>query len=290
MKELWQAIRIDGRKLRVSVQQKIRQPVDAPRLVIVGFQPNETAREILRLCIDSLRRFTPEPHELWVVDNYSPPQLAEWLADEPELNVIFNHTEPTPKQKLFGPKMPKTQEASYANGVALELAARVFDPNTRYLMTLHMDTMACRSGWLSYLRDKFNEEVRAVGVRMDTTRVRCLHILGMMFDFTLFQPLKLTFKHNLPEYDVGDGLSLALEKAGYRLWACRNTHSDPALSDALPDDSPYRDFGVDRALNDQHEVIFMHLGRGVSKSRGRQLKGKVSPEEWLRFGREVVLA
>ena len=46
------------------------------------------------------------------------------------------------------------------------------------MMSLHMDTMVCSHGWLGYLQSHLNEKVRAVGVRMDTTRVRAIHVLG----------------------------------------------------------------------------------------------------------------
>lgn len=278
-------------KIRVSTQRK--EDIHAPRLVIVAYLPNRTACEMLRLCIESIRCHTPELHELWVVDNCSPPAFNEWLAHEPGINVIFNLVKPAPRLSLvqilkFRQQSPYT--GSYANSVALEIAARMINPDTQIMMTLHMDTMVCRSGWLSYLREHLSEEVRCVGVRMDEVRARVVHVLGMMFDFTLFRPLKLTFQHNLPEYDVGDAVSIALNNAGFGIWACRNTLWQPDLKQHISEKSPLFYINVDRALNDRNEVIFMHLGRGIRKSEGCEPSGKTSADEWLRFGNEVVLA
>lgn len=288
-----ETLEIYGERFEIKVHRRSLRPADVPRLVVVGYQPNGVAKELLQLCVASIRHHTLEPHELWVVDNASPKRFSSWLKDDPELNVIFNHTMPGGKRGALNRLAKESRgpySGSYRNAVALELAARIIDPDSRYLMTLHMDTMATQPGWLSYLRSHMSERVRGVGVRMDTARVRALHVLGMLFDFGLFRSLDLTFEPNMPYYDVGDGISMALERAGYELWACPNTLWQPELVERLPRGSPFRRINVDRAVDDAGRVIFMHLGRGVVKSCGDVREGKCTPEEWLQFGREVVLA
>jgi hypothetical protein len=286
------SIDVYGKAYKIRVCRLRKEDVHAPRLVIVAYLPNRTACDMLRLCIESIRRFTPETHELWVVDNCSPPAFSNWLAHEPGINVIFNLVKPVPGRGLrhllkFRQNPPYA--GSYANAVALEIASRMVDPDTKVMMTLHMDTAACRSGWLSYLREHLSDEVRCVGVRMDEVREKVIHVLGMMFDFTLFRPLKLTYQHNMPAYDVGDAISIALNKAGYGVWACRNTLWQPELVSLIPEDSPFRYLNVDRSLDDDNQVIFMHLGRGICKSIGEPHPGKTTPAEWLTFGRDTVL-
>ena len=284
--------KVFGRNYDISVHYKRKEDPAAARLVIVSFQPNETAQEILRLCIDSILHYTDESHELWVIDNCSPAKYSSWLADEPDLNLIFNRTPPAPPTSILG-RFSKANKnrypGSYANAVALEIAAKTVDPKTRVMMSLHMDTMVCCQGWLSYLQSHMNEKVRAVGVRMDTTRVRAIHVLGLMFDFNLYRTLNLSFMHNMPNHDCGDGISIALEREGYELWAAPNSMWEPAVLDRLHADSPFRDLAVDRSLNDKGEVFFMHLGRGVEKSVKGGYPGKTNPDEWVRFGRQVVL-
>lgn len=281
-----------GKVYNIRVYRQMKENVQAPRLVIVAYLPNHTACDMLRLCIESIRRFTPEAHELWVVDNCSPPVFSAWLAQEPGINVIFNLDKPIPGRslsQLFRFSHDPPYEGSYANAVALEIASKVVDPDTKVIMTLHMDTVACRGGWLTYLRGHLSDEVRCVGVRMDQVREKVIHVLGMMFDFTLFHPLKLTYQHNMPAYDAGDAVSIALIKAGYGVWACRNTLWQPELTSLISEDSPFRFLSVDRAFDDDDQVIFMHLGRGIRKSEGCEPGAKTSSEEWLRFGREVLL-
>jgi hypothetical protein len=285
-------IKVYGRTYPIRVIRRVTAPTESPRLVVVAFQPNETAREILRLCLESIRRYTPEEHELWVVDNASPMENAQWLEKEPAVNVIFNQSKPAPRINLFR-KLFGSGEApylgSYANAVALELAAQVINPDTKLMMTLHMDTMPCQTGWLGYLIGHLDENVRCVGVRLDTARMKAVHVLGMLFDFSLFRKLSITFAHDMPKHDTGDNISLSFVRAGFSIWACSNSLWEPELLEGLPADSPYRNIRVDRSFDDKGRVIFLHLGRGIFKSYGDVTTDKTSPDQWIRFGKEIVL-
>jgi len=255
-------------------------PSDAPRIVIVSYQPNSTAKELLKVCIDSIQKYTPEPHELWVVDNCSPKENTKWLLDYPDLNVILNHNK-------------YVKDGSYDNGIALELAKNVIYPKSKYLMTLHMDTMVCKEGWLTYILSKFTKDIKAVGVRMDKTRTPegVLHILGATFDFRLIRELKLSFMPQLPNYDVGDLVTIGIRKEGYKVFACENTFVTPEIIQNISPNSPFRNFYFDRAIDDKGDIFFLHLGRGIVKSTGEcKDKGKTLPEQWINLAKNVVLA
>jgi hypothetical protein len=281
------------RDYKVEVLNAVKKPSDAPRLVIIGYQPNEQTQNLLRMCIDSFRAFTPEPHELWVVDNASPPGMADWLREESGINVIINHTRPRPVcniwERLTGSWKSDPYLGSYSNAVGLQLAAEIISPETRYIATFHQDTAVCHPGWLTYMLSLFHEGVGGVGFRLDTSRVRTLHILGALFDFQLIQKLNLSFLHNMPHYDVGDGISVGLEKAGYRLRATQNTHATPELIESIPQTSPFHNLPVDRAFDNKGNLLFMHLGRGVVKSEGKTPEGKCSPREWVHYLRANLL-
>lgn len=287
-------ISLDDQDYQVQVLQQVQQPASAPRLVIVSYQPNTQSQHILRTCIQTIQRYTPEPHELWVVDNNSPHNHADWLLEWNNINVVLNHTEPClpdDRSTQTQPKQRTQQEnGSYANAVALELALRLIDPESHYMMTLHMDTMPCRTGWLSYLLSKLDDNVAAAGVRMDTARTTegVLHVLGYIVDFQRFQQLHLNFWPHLPQYDVGDLVTVRLREAGYRVFACPNTLWQPDLIETLPADSPFRSLHVDRAFDDEGNVIFLHLGRGVQKSSGKYQRG-ATPQAWVQFAEQHLL-
>lgn len=287
---------VDGRTYALRILQRVAQPAQAPRLVVVAYQPNELAQNLLRACIQAVQRYTPEPHELWVVDNNSPWKNMGWLLKWPGLNVVLNRTEPVPQQQRrlrlrLRPKSSQQNWASYANGVGLELAVRLIDPKAHYLMTLHMDTMPCRVGWLSFLQSKLDEKVKGAGVRMDTARTPegVLHVLGYLVDLQVFRRLGLDFLPQLPQYDVGDRVTVALRDSGYDVFACPNTLWEPQLVEAMPLSFPLGHLHVDRSLDDDGNVVFLHLGRGIRKSSGAHRIGTTA-EEWIRFAEEHLLS
>jgi hypothetical protein len=289
-------IPIDGRDYLAEVDRRVELPIEAPRIIVVSHQPNRTAMELLRVCIQAVQYFTPEPHELWIVDNNSPRENLEWLQKWPDINLVQNRTEPLPPEaRQAGSKdvVSTTQQTwgSYANAVGLELAVRLIDPRTHYLMSMHMDALPCRVGWLSFLKSKLCNGVGAAGVRMDKTRIAegVLHVLGYMVDFRLFRELNLDFFPELPDLDVGDKVTIRLRQAGYKVFVCPNTVWEAQLAEAIPPSSPLRDLHVDRSFDDDGNLIFLHLGRGVRKSTGEHKKGP-STADWIRIAREHLLA
>lgn len=296
-------IHVDGRSYTVQITRKSERPPEAPRIVVISHLRNDTAVNLLRVCISSVAHHTPEPHELWVVDNNSPLEYVEWLAEWPEINLVMNRTEPVPPEMIESDaavaEAPMQQNwGSYANAVGLELAKRVIDPTSLYFMSMHMDAMPCKSHWLTFLSSKITSRdrdgsfdatpVAAAGVRMDRTRTPegVLHVLGYIVDFQLFKTLDLNFFPALPALDVGDRVTIELRKAGYEVFACRNTLWNPELKTLIPDSSPWKNLHVDRSLDDDGNLIFAHLGRGLRRSSGVQSAG-VSVEEFIKAAKTV---
>lgn len=284
---------IDGRSYRVQRAKRVSLAPEAPRLAVVSRQVNELSKKLVQACIQSIQHFTPEDHELWVIDNNSPPENLDWLTEWPGINVVLNRTEPRPAEARDNrdESDPDGQLKwdSYSNAIALEMAVRLIDPESQFFMSLHMDTMASRTGWLSYLKSKIQGPVRAAGVRMDRTRTLegVLHVLGYIVDFQLFKRLDLNFLPDLPDLDVGDKVTRELRKSGYQVYACPNTLWDPDLASRIPVTSPLREFHVDRALDEEGNVIFLHLGRGVRKSIGEHRRGTMA-EVWLDLAAELI--
>lgn len=292
-----QEIVVDGKTYCAYIALRRRLPPDAHRLVVVSTLANSAAQKILSMCVQSIERFTPEPHELWIVDNNSPEEHLGVLVDLPDVNVIFNRTEPAPPE-VGDVAAPGNQLewGSYANAIGLELALRVIDPAARYLVTLHMDSLPCHPTWLSFLTSQLTVDitgkgshkkgVAAAGVRMDTTRSPegVLHILGCLVDYQVFRALGLSFFPDLPAFDVGDKVTVGLREAGYGVFACRNTLWEPELQDKIDPASPWRAVPVDRALDLEDRVIFCHLGRGVRKASGSVAKG-ATVDQWLAAAR-----
>ncbi len=83
-------ITIDGREYDVEIRRRVAMPPEAPRLVVVSNLRNASAVSLLDACLDSIERFTPESHEVWVIDNNSPEANLGVLTERPGINVAFN--------------------------------------------------------------------------------------------------------------------------------------------------------------------------------------------------------
>lgn len=293
---------LDERTYEIEVLQRIESAEEITRILIPTYIGNQTGCEVVRVCVESIRQFNELDCEIWLIDNNSPRQFADWLVQLDErVNVILNRTEPipprhrTPIQRLqerFRFWRGRPNWGSYANAVALELGIQAISPRSQTIMTLHMDTIACHPKWLTFLHQKLTTNVGAAGVRMDRNRYAdgVLHILGCLFRFPLFRELNLDFYPDLPAFDVGDRVTVGIREAGYDVYACDNTIWQPELIDSrIPSGSPLRSLPVDRSFDEDGNVIFLHLGRGVRKSTGDQTVKGLSADEWVKFADENIL-
>jgi len=275
-----QKLTIDGNQYNVYIKREKSINNASTKLIVVSYLPNKITRKILAICLKSIQAYTPEEYELWVVDNNSPMTSVNWLYKFPDINVVFNRSR-------------HIQMASYNNGVGLELASYIINNKTQYIMTLHQDTMVCKNGWLSIMLSKMDNRIKAVGVRMDTARVPegTLHILGCLIDFQILKKLNLSFLPHLPNYDTGDLAISGFRKAGFDIFAFPNTLHDLSLIQLIPNNSPLKRLRVDRTFDENNQVFFLHLGRGVVKTEKRgDFKGKTLPREWIKFGEKYILS
>lgn len=282
---------IHDRMYRLDMMLNQAKPASVTRLIIPSYLPNETAARLLRTCIRSIQQFTaPEAYELWVIDNCSPHHLCEWLLSEQGVNVVLSRTKPLPPERrswLDHVAFWRSQQlwGSYSNAIGIELARRLIMRDTERIMTLHMDTVTTRNGWLSYLESKCSNATKAAGVCAEFLRYPdegVLHVLGCIVDNQAIIDLGLEYFPDLPKCDVGDKITLGLRAAGYDTYCCRNTFNSPELA-AQIDDVRFHDLQVVRSLDDDGNVIFMHLGRGIPKA-GNTYVGKSAPADaWIDF-------
>jgi hypothetical protein len=289
-------LRIDGLAYAVEIFRQRKADRSGPRLLMVAYQPNEQAQHIVRVAIEAIKKYTPEEYELWVIDNASPRQQGDWLREVPDINMVLNRTTPLPPEargigSLVRRWHGQPQWASYAHGAGLEIGWRVVDQNCKYIMPLDMDVMPCRSNWLSYLVSKIDASTKAAGMRFHPGRgdSGTLHSMAYLVDFQLFKQLKVDFFPDFPLLDDGDKTTVKLEADGYEVFAARNTVLDETLvSELKPRDAIFRKLHVDRAFDDEGNVVFLHLGRGVRKSKYSRHTG-TSTKEWLEFAQKFVL-
>ena len=282
-------VSISGTQYNVQVIERMRV-ADALAIVVPCYE----AIDLTRACLDAIARFTDVPHEVWVVDNGSAVAVGERLRAETTANLILNRTTPWNRGGgLFGwlhPWYKRPGGGSMANAVALELAARFASP--RWMWVMHNDSLPCRRGWASFFLGKLDARVKAAGARQDRTRVKALHQSGFLFEFPLYATLGMSFLPGLPDYDVGDLITVKLRDAGYSVFVADNVYNRPELRDALPAGHWLRDLTVDVAFDDAGAPIYLHLGRGTlrySKPGSEQARA-LSLDDWLSLVRTHVLS
>lgn len=293
-----QIVELDGRRYQLDVQRCASVDPAVPRLIIPAYQPTPAARHILEICIDTIQKITPlGSYELWVVDNCSPRANTDWLFARDGVNVALSRTKPLPPEgrTLFESlAFWRGQErwGSYANAVGIELCLYLIDPDVKRLMTLHMDTMPCSPHWLEYLSSKLDDKTKASGVCMERHRTKdgIVHILGCMVDLRAVSALGLKYWPDLPDYDVGDKVTIGLREGGYQVYACKNTYEDASLAELIDLDEPLRQLQVVRSFDDQNRPIFLHLGRGIPKAGQKYVGESASLAEWSDFASKHILS
>ncbi len=277
-----QQIIVDKKTYDIQYLKQIELPANATRLVIVSFLPLKSTIPILKIAIQSIQKFTDSPYELWIVDNNSPQENLQWLIETENINIVLNKTQPHSQNLLH--------DASYSNGVALEIARQLVNQETVHFMALHQDIAVCKYGWLNYLISKFSHTIKAVGVRKDSTRIKdgILHVLGYIVDFQLIIKNNLSFLPKLPEFDTGDLLIVEIKKLGYDIFATPNTLWDSKLETYIPDNSVFKNISIDRSFDDDMQIFFLHLGRGVQKSQQKRKFKTLSVADWEQMMTKVI--
>ena len=309
------------RKLKLeSVEYRYRisgLPTSDPgavQILVPVYLFNENSLRMAQVCIDSIKKTTPEPHDVWVIDNNSQERFKRSIRARGDIGLIENLVEPidpTVSATLSVPALGRRiirrvsgrqvrvqrENGAYANAVALEIGCAAIDSRASLVFTMHSDSLPLKEGWLSFLRSKLTPSVRAVSCWRDKLRVNALHIGGLLFDYSLFRSLDCSFLPNLnqsrfvdwPEYDVGDLISLKFRDAGLDLYSCDNSYNDPNLVENLADYHPLKYLNCDRCFDDSDEIFFAHLGRGTPIASGDyRREGRPTSREWIEFAKEYV--
>ena len=92
--------------------------------------------------------------------------------------------------------------------------------------------------------------------------VEILQPLGCMWKTEIFKNLHTSFMNKIPNYDVGEKAIVEALKNGYQIKNFRNTITQPETNKLVKDEK-IRNWHVDKVLDEENNVIFMHLGRGL---------------------------
>jgi len=180
---------------------------------------------------------------------------------------------------------------SYGHGDGLECAKHMID--TDYVFTCHSDTCVTSNSFFKEIEDCIDNDLDIVGVCEDThpDRVRAYHCSGLLVKTSIFKSVSMM--PDLPRIDTTDLLTLYCRDNNLKMKLFRNTYNDSSLVDIC--NSPFREMGktcgVDRCLDSNDTVMFIHQGRGTSKMNGAYnsiANKKVSTEEWISLCNQII--
>jgi hypothetical protein len=264
-------------------------------LVVSSFQPNENSSKLLRIAINSMIKFKPEYADIWIIDVGSPDSDFMVTPEEyPTVNFIITSYIPRSwdgfswKRKFLNRLLFKSmpRSGSHANAWTLDFAIRSFNDiqyTPKYFMTLQMDIMVTHEKTIHNILALFNEKTAAVGVLKQKNLSKThdiLHSLGCMWNYKIYNDLSLSMETDLPDFDVGELAIIKAVNKGYHINNLKCSYSNPEIVDSFSDQ--YKNLpGVDRTIDKDGNVVFMHLGRGIPKSEGSYWKdGKTTVLGW----------
>jgi GT2 family glycosyltransferase len=116
---------IDRARRKIDMEQTERPLVS---IIIVTFN----ARDYVQRALDSVRRHTPTPHELIVIDNASREETRDYLRGQTGFRLVLND---------------ENRFWCAASNQGMEMA----DPRTPYLLLLNPDVEILRPDWLDIM-------------------------------------------------------------------------------------------------------------------------------------------
>jgi glycosyltransferase involved in cell wall biosynthesis len=166
---------------------------------------NWNTKLLLDLLLQSIKRYTPEPHTMYVFDNASKDGSAKLVERIDDVVLIRSE-----------------ENVGHVGG--LNELARIVPEDI--MLCLDTDSHVYRSGWLPALVSHLGPQVKAVGYQSgyagDPKLVaRCLHAFGLLVDLRPFRAAGIEpdfgplVRDGEQIVDVAGQVSLAIEELGY---------------------------------------------------------------------------
>jgi len=218
--------------------------------------------------------------------------IIENAADESYKQNILNISENVLWINNLSKNTVVNNKHAWANAEAIEIGLK--HATAKYVFICHNDVAATNPTWMDSIYNKIQEGYEMVGTRFDnpeSQRIGAIHASGMLIN----TGLALKTPSVYPEWDeetrswkldVGDAFTRYFRQNDLKYFCFRNTHNrnvDFELS------SPYNQVTFDRVVDDDNNVIYMHLGRGSLKENFGHTKRGKNISDWKNFiDREIL--
>lgn len=174
---------------------------------------------------------------------------------------------------------------SWANAEAIDMGLKEVD--TEWVFICHCDTFVTSSLFFEELSEKVEDDYHMVGTGLDQTRINACHISGIFVKTEIAEAVNMYPTDGAMTMDVGDDITRYCRDKKIKHCCFKNTYNS-FEEEKLANDK-YKGFRVNRSVNDNGEVLFMHLGRGIPKTQGIYKKeGRVYFADWIKFCKEIL--
>jgi glycosyltransferase involved in cell wall biosynthesis len=233
--------------------------------------PSYRSKELTSLCIRSFEKYKGDFNFRYIVvensDDISYKEEVLSLAK----NIIWIQN-------------PTDLKTSAANAIGIEKGLPHVE--SEYVFICHNDVVACHENWLNCLVKNIKEnDCVAASFVLDNIRINALHISGILVKSKIAKSVSMypIYENGKQILDVGDSITQYCRDNNLKYFSCRNTHNDDSCEELCAE--PYNSLHhIDRALDSENNVIFLHLGRGTEKTLGTYWKsGRLTLGGWINF-------
>ena len=237
--------------------------------------PSFKSEVLTYICVNSFEKFKTDDLTIkYIVVENSKQDYYRKNIEKISPNVIWinNNT------KLIG---------SEANAEALVVGLGVID--TEFCFLCHCDTCVTSSLFYDEMFKKVEDDYKMIGTGTDNTRIKACHISGVFVETKIAKTVNMfpIYEDNKMIMDVGDDITKYCRDHKVKHCCLENTFN--SFNEKKLTNDKYKGFRVNRSVNDNGEVLFMHLGRGIPKSQGTYHKeGRVYLEGWIDFCTELL--
>lgn len=240
--------------------------------------PSFHSKDLLTICVNSIERFRPLNYKFdyIIVENSRDVTYKDEILDiVPDALWINNDT---------------IAIGSEANAEAIAIGMKNVKGNCIFMC--HCDICVTSPNFFPLIVKKYEDGNRLVGafIDKDDRRIGAVHILGLLVDAEVAKNVSYSprYEGGKMVMDVGDGLTEYCRNNNLKYYCFENTYNNPDCIGSLQD--PYKNFNVARCKGENNDVIFMHLARGILKTKGLYNKrDKVGLDEWIKFCNRNVL-
>ena len=190
---------------------------------------------------------------------------------------------------IYAARKPGTEnnEGSKANGLGVDKALK--HVKSEYVFIAHCDTCVTSQNFFHSIISKAEEGNVLVGTSLDGGRINAVHISGLLIKSEIAKKVDImpVYEDNKMIMDVGDSYTKYCRDNNLPYFCFPDTHGGGASIDNL--EEKFRKFHVGRTIDDDGNVMFMHLGRGIEKTHNTYRKpNRPYLPDWYEFCSKIL--